>query len=392
MSAAEHPVATGTVPFLDVGATYGELQGEIDAAIQGVLERGWYVLGDEVDRFEQEFAEYTRAAHCVGVGSGLDALTLGLRALGVGPGDDVLVAAHTFIATWLAVTACGARPVPVEPDPRTHNLDPGQLAAALTPRAKGIVPVHLYGQPADLAEINRFAEEHGLWVLDDAAQAHGARYHGAPVGALTALTAWSFYPGKNLGAFGDAGAVTTNSPELADRVRSLRNYGSAEKYVHPEAGWNSRLDEIQAAVLRVKLRHLDRWNRRRTEIADRYLAALRGTGLSLPLVAADVEPVWHLFVVRHARRDALREELARRGVETHVHYPVPPHLQGAYSALGLPAGSLPTTERLHREVLSLPIGPHLGDDDVARVVEAVRASAVLSTTRPRAGTPTLQDG
>lgn len=360
-----------TVPFLDLRAAYEELRGEIDAAVSRVTASGYYLLGPEIEAFESEYAAYTGAAHCVGVGNGLDALQLALRAMDVGPGDEVIVPSNTYVATWLAVTYSGATPVPVEPDPRTCNLDPARVADAVTPRTRAVVPVHLYGQPADMAPLLEIARERGLRVLEDAAQAQGARYRGRRVGAMGDVVAWSFYPGKNLGALGDAGAVTTDDPVLAERIRMLRNYGSRVKYVNEEQGFNSRLDEVQAAVLRVKLARLDEWNARRARLAALYREALAGTELTLPHVPEWADPVWHLFVVRSARRDALQRHLAERGIGTLIHYPIPPHLQGAYRGLGFGEGSFPVSEAIHREVLSLPIGPHLAEADAARVAAAV---------------------
>jgi len=361
-----------TVPFLDLGAAYVELRTEIDAAVHRVLSSGWYVLGAEVASFERAFADYVGTRHCVAVGSGLDALHLALRAGGVGPGDEVLVPANTFIATWLAVTYAGAVPVPVEPDERTYNIDPARVEAALTPRTKAVIPVHLYGQPADMDPILEVARSRGLFVLEDAAQAHGARYKGRRVGSLGDAAGFSFYPVKNLGALGDGGAVTTDDDALADRIRLLRNYGSRVKYVHEARGFNTRLDEVQAAILRVKLARLDEWNSRRRRIAARYLSELGGRGLVLPSVPSWAEPVWHLFVVRSPVRDALQRRLRDLGVETLIHYPTPPHLQEAYRDLGLGQGSLPVSEAIHRSALSLPIGPHLGDAEISEVVAAVR--------------------
>lgn len=359
------------VHFLDLGAQVAELREEIDDAVRRVLDSGWYLLGGELQAFESEFARYVEAEHCIGVANGLDALHLCLKAMDVGPGDEVIVPSNTYIATWLAVTYAGATPVPVEPDEATYNIDPARIEAAITPRTRAILPVHLYGHPADMDPILEIATLHDLWVLDDAAQAHGARYKGARIGGLADATAWSFYPGKNLGALGDGGGVTTNNPEIADRVRVLRNYGSRVKYVNEVPGFNSRLDEIQAAVLRVKLRHLDEWNARRSAVAEHYREALAGADLVLPAVAPWAEHVWHLFVVRSGRRDALQEHLRSSGVQTLIHYPIPPHLQEAYRVLGLGSGSLPVAEAIHREVLSLPIGPHLPDDDLARIVDAI---------------------
>jgi dTDP-3-amino-3,4,6-trideoxy-alpha-D-glucose transaminase len=363
------------VAFLDLAAAHRELRAPIDAAIARVLERGGFVLGHEVDAFESEWAEFAQATHAVTVGNGLDALTLGLRALGIGPGDDVLVPATTFIATWLAVSAVGARPVPVEPSPGTWNLDPARLAAALTSRTRAVLPVHLYGQPADLDPILAFARSHGLRVLEDAAQAHGARYRGRRIGAHADAVAWSFYPAKNLGALGDGGAVTTNDATVANAIRELRNYGGRAKYDHRVRGVNSRLDEVQAAVLRVKLRVLDAWNDRRAAIARIYLERLRDVpDLALPSVLTGTDPVWHLFVVDHPERDRMRTFLADRGVETSIHYPSPPHLTPAYADLALLPGSLPLSETASRTHLSLPMGPHLNPRTAERVADLVKSA------------------
>ncbi len=363
-----------SVPFLDLHAAYLELKGELDAAVAHVMDSGWYLLGRELEAFEQEFASYTGTRHCIGVGNGLDALRLSLEARGIGPGDEVIVPSNTYIATWLAVSQVGATVVPVEPDEQTYNIDPARIEAAITERTRAILPVHLYGQPADMNPILALARHHGLFVLEDAAQAQGARYRGQAVGGLGDAAAWSFYPGKNLGAFGDAGAITTNDDALAARLRKLRNYGSAVKYVHELPGGNSRMDELQAATLRVKLRHLDEWNRRRAAIAQEYTARLLGTGLVLPEVLPGAEPVWHLYVVRSPDRDALQAQLSEAGIQTLIHYPTPPHLQGAYRNLGWLEGRFPISERIHREVLSLPVGPQMNEVQVQVVVEAVQAA------------------
>lgn len=361
-----------TIPFLDLKAAYAELRGEIDAAVARVLDSGWYILGAEVEAFEQEYAAYTGAAHCVGLANGLDALHLGLRALDIGPGDEVIVPSNTYIASWLAVSQCGATPVPVEPDAHTYNLDPARIEAAITPRTCAIMPVHLYGQPADLDPILDIARRHGLRVIEDAAQAHGARYRGRRLGAHGDLVAWSFYPGKNLGAFGDAGAVTTNDAALDRRLRVLRNYGSRVKYVNDEAGWNSRLDPLQAAALRVKLAHLDAWNQRRCALAAAYGQALAALPLQLPQVPDWAEPAWHLYVVQTESRDELQQRLAAAGIGSLIHYPIPPHRQQAYADAGLAAGSLPIAEAMAERVLSLPMGPQLPVEAVARVAAALR--------------------
>ena len=360
-----------TVPFLDLRAAYLELKDEIDAAVARVLDSGWYILGPEVEAFEAEWAEYCGADHVVGVANGLDALILALRALEVGPGDEVIVPSNTYIATWLAVSAVGATPVPVEPDPTTHNIDPTRIEAAITSRTKVLLPVHLYGQPVDLDPILALARRHGLKVVEDAAQAHGARYRSRRIGAHGDVVCWSFYPGKNLGAMGDAGAVTTNSAELADRIRVLRNYGSRVKYVNEVQGGNSRLDPIQAAVLRVKLAHLDAWTDRRTAVAAAYAEGMADSGLTLPHVPGWADPAWHLYVVRTPDRDGLQRRLTEAGVGTLIHYPIAPHMQAAYSDLSIAPEALPVARRLADEVLSLPMGPHLSLASVTTIIREV---------------------
>ena len=365
------------VPFLDLRGPYVELRQELDAALARVADSGWYLLARELDAFERAFAAYTGARHCAGLANGLDALHLALRALGVGPGDEVIVPSNTYIATWLGVSQAGATPVPVEPDARTYNLDPAQLDAAVTERTRAILPVHLYGQPADMDPITEVARRHGLHVLDDAAQAHGARYKGRRVGGLADITAWSFYPGKNLGAFGDAGGVTADDDALVDRVRVLRNYGSRVKYVNEVQGYNSRLDELNAAVLAVKLAALDEWNARRARQAALYAEALGDLPIVLPFVPSWAEPAWHLYVVRVRDRQAVQAELARRGVGIMIHYPIPPHRQQAYAGMGFAAGDFPVASRMADEVLSLPIGPHLSHAEQEHVIEALRGPGVL---------------
>ena len=363
---------TMKVPFLDLTLPYQELREEFDAATRRVMESGWFITGGEVEAFEKEFADYCGARHCVGVGNGLEALHLILRAMNIGPGDEVIVPSNTYIATWLAVTYAGAVPVPVEPDERTYNLDPERIEEAINERTKAIMPVHLYGQCADMDAIREVAAPYGLKVIEDAAQAQGARYKGRRAGSLADAAGFSFYPGKNLGAMGDAGAITTDDAALAEELKRLRSYGSHVKYVHEVKGFNSRLDEMQAAVLRVKLQRLDEWNERRRRVAERYLQALEGVpDLVLPHVAEWAEPVWHLFVVRHPRREELQRQLTEAGIGTIIHYPIPPHLQGAYSELGLGRGSLPLAEVLADEVLSLPMGPHLADESADYVVAQV---------------------
>jgi dTDP-4-amino-4,6-dideoxygalactose transaminase len=364
------------IPFLDLGSAYRALKTEIDSAVFRVLDSGWYILGPEVEAFEAEWADYCGADHAVGLANGLDALVLALRALEVGPGDEVIVPSNTYVATWLAVTAVGARIVPVEPDLVTHNIDPARVAAAITPATKVILPVHLYGQPADLDPILALARTHGIAVVEDAAQAHGARYKGRRIGAHGDVVCWSFYPGKNLGALGDAGAVTTNRADLADRIRMLRNYGSKVKYVNEMRGVNSRLDPIQAAVLRVKLAHLDAWTEHRCAIAAVYGAGLRNCGLNPPHVPDWAGPVWHLYVIRSGHRDEIQRYLAASGIGTLIHYPIPPHMQAAYNEFGVSPDAMPLARRLADEVLSLPIGPHLAMADAEQVIATLRSFAL----------------
>ena len=370
-----------SVPFLDLHSAYHELRAEVDGAVARVLESGWYLLGRELTEFEHNFAEYVGTSHAVGVANGLDALTLALRALGIGEGDEVIVPSNTYIATWLAVTQVGARPVPVEPDPRTYNLDPAQLHDALSPKTRAILPVHLYGQPADMAPINAFAAQHDLFVLEDAAQAHGARYHGQRAGSLGDASAWSFYPTKNLGALGDGGAVTTSDANVADKLSVLRNYGSRVKYLNEVQGVNSRLDEVHAAVLDVKLRVLDEWNARRTHQAARYTAAFDASPLVLPFVPPWAEPAWHLYVVRvpgdAAYRNHVQQQLTAAGVGTMVHYPLPPHRQQAYASSNFPVDAFPVASMIAQTALSLPIGPHMTSAQQDIVIEALLAPGVL---------------
>ncbi len=371
------------VPFLDLRASYLELKTEIDSAILRVLDSGQYVLGAEVASFESEWANFCEAKFCVGVGNGLDAIELALRAVGVVAGDEVIVPSNTYIATWLAVDRCGAIPVPVEPDVATFNIAPEKIEAAITPRTRAIVPVHLYGLPVDLDPILTIARKHGLKVVEDAAQAHGAKYKGKRVGAHGDAVAWSFYPGKNLGAFGDGGAVTTDDPLVADRISVLRNYGSRKKYFNEVRGVNSRLDPIQAAVLRVKLKVLEDWNERRRVIADFYCRELgkflddeisdyegRPLLISVPQVPEFASPVWHLFVVRVQGRDVLRKKLEdSHGVATLIHYPVPPARQKAF--LEVESGGSNVAGKLSRDLLSLPLGPHLDQSGAQTVLNSI---------------------
>lgn len=361
------------IPFFSVSAMHAAVRAEILAATARVYDAGWYVLGPEVTQFEQAYSAFNQVAHTVGVGNGLEALTLALRALDIGPGDEVLVPSNTYIATWLAVSHVGAVPVPVEPDFATSNLDPNRLAAAVTSRTRAIMPVHLYGQPCRMPEIITLASQYGLLVIEDNAQAHGATFAGQLTGSFGMASGTSFYPTKNLGALGDAGAVTTNDAELAQRLRQLRNYGADQKNQHDLPGYNSRLDEWQAAVLRIKLRCLPAWTAQRRELAawyTDYLATI--PGLRLPTVAPGAAPVWHLYVVHTTRRDALRQYLAACGIETLIHYPTPPHRQPAYAHLGLASGTLPIAEKLAATCLSLPLWPGMTEQMVAEVATSIR--------------------
>ena len=365
-----------TVPFLDLSAATRELRREIHDAIVRVTDSGWYIGGAEVEMFEREFSAYCGVEHCVGVANGLDALMLLLRASGIGQGDEVIVPSNTYIATWLAITHVGARVLPVEPRLATANIDPARVEAAITSSTRAIMAVHLYGQTAEMDALREIATRRRLRLFEDAAQAHGAAWRGRRAGALSDAAGWSFYPGKNLGALGDGGAVTTNDAGLADRLRVLRNYGSRVKYFNDVVGFNSRLDPLQAAVLRVKLAHLDPWNQRRQQLAARYLDAFADCrGLILPTVADGSEAAWHLFVIRVPERDRIQQLLTADGIQTLIHYPVPPHLSGAYRQLGWSRGQFPIAEQLAEEVLSLPIGPQLATEQQDRVIAAVKRVA-----------------
>jgi dTDP-4-amino-4,6-dideoxygalactose transaminase len=363
------------IPFLDLKPVYHELKSELDAANQRVMDSGWFIMGAELEAFEQDFAAYCGSKHCIGVGNGLEALHLILRGYGIGEGDEVIVPANTYIATWLAVSYAGATPVPVEPDPRTYNIDPSLVSAAITKRTKAIMPVHLYGQTADMGPLHAIADQFNLVVIEDAAQAHGARYKGKMSGNLGSAAGFSFYPGKNLGALGDAGAVVTDDDDLAKRIYKLRNYGSEKKYYHDIKGFNSRLDEIQAAFLRVKLHYLSDWNKRRAKIAEIYLENLSNIpGLILPSTPEWAEPVWHIFAIRTPQRDKLQQYLKENGVGTIIHYPIPPHLSEAYSELGYSQGSFPITEEIALTELSLPISPHISEDQIGYVIEGLQSA------------------
>lgn len=358
------------VPFMDLSRLHEPLLPDIRAAMDEVIRRNAFILGDEVAQLENAFADYCDAAHCVGLDNGSSALELALRAWGIGPGDEVITAPNSFIATASGIAFTGATPVFVDIDPATYNIDVTQIEGAITPRTKAIVPVHLYGQPADMDPIMKIAHKHGLKVLEDACQAHGARYHGRRCGSLGDAAAFSFYPAKNLGCFGDGGALTTNDAALAEQVRMLRNYGQRVKYEHVFLAYNRRLDTLQAAVLNVKLPHLDGWNSSRRQTAARYESLLKGS-VETPQVADYAESVYHLYVIRCPNRDQIAAHLKQAGIDTGYHYPVPIHLQEAYAYLGHQPGAFPEAERACREVLSLPMFPHMRDEEIEAVAAAV---------------------
>lgn len=363
-----------TIPLVDLKAQYLSIQSEIDAAIQTIIERSAFIGGDDVKRFEAEFTEYCSARACVGVGNGTDAIFLALRALGIGPADEVITVAHTFIATAEAISAVGAQPVFVDIREDTMLIDPDAIEAAITPRSRAIIPVHLYGQPCEMDRIGEIARRHGLKVIEDAAQAHGARWNGQRVGSLGDIACFSFYPGKNLGAYGDGGAVVSQDESLIGRVRMLANHGRREKYTHEIIGINSRLDGLQAAILRVKLRHLDEWNAMRRRHAAHYMQGLADCSVTLPAVHPHAEPVWHLFVVRVSDREDLRAKLKQQTIETGVHYPLPLHRQPAYRETDRFNRHLKTTERIAEQVLSLPLYPEITREQLDCVIGNVKAS------------------
>lgn len=361
-----------SIPFLDLGKSYRSLKTEIDSAILSSIGSGQYIGGKDVSNFESEFADFTGSSECIGVGNGLDALVLALTALGIGPGDEVIVPSHTFIATWLAVTRVGATIVPVEVDQRTYCLSPELIESAISDRTKAIVPVHLYGHPANVIEISHIAKKHNLFVIEDAAQAHGASIQGKRIGSHSDIVAWSFYPGKNLGALGDGGAITTNSERLAEEVRALRNYGSEIKYHNRLLGFNSRLDPLQAAVLSIKLKHLESWNESRNKLAIRYIERLSSVdGITLPSLPDNGVHAWHLFVIRVQNREFIQSELKSRGIETLVHYPVAAFNQECYAPLNIKDSDFPLSSELSRTVLSLPLDPHMTLTDVDLVCDVL---------------------
>ncbi len=359
------------VPFVDLAAQFASVGEEVEEAVRAVHRRGDYILGQDVRLFEEEFAAYCEVAHAIGVDSGVSALELALRAFEIGPGHEVITAANTFAASALAISAVGATPVLVDIDPDTHNLDAGLIADAVTSRTRAIMPVHLHGRPADMDRVMAVAADHDLRVIEDAAQAHGARHRGRRAGSIGHAAAFSFYPAKNLGAYGDGGAVVTSDDDVADRVRMLRNYGSRQKYHHDVKGFNRRLDTVQAAALRVKLRRLDAWNELRRGHAERYRRLLADSALVLPAVVEECEEVWHLFVVRCEDRDGLAQHLAAQGVSTGIHYPTPIHRLGAYADQPWPERGYPITEAYATQILSLPMYPELESAQVDHVVDAI---------------------
>lgn len=362
------------VPFLDIAATYKELKVELDTAIGKVLKKGHFILGEEVELFEKEYAKYCGVKYCVGVGNGLDALEFMLRAYNLGTGDEVIVPANTYIATILAITSVGATPILVEPDAETYNIDPAQIRKVITKNTKAVLPVHLYGQTANIRDIKTICKEYKLVLIEDAAQAQGAKHFGVKAGSLGDAAGFSFYPGKNLGAFGDAGAVTTNDSKITDYIRMIRNYGSKVKYYNLIKGVNSRLDELQAAVLRVKLRHLDEWNKRRRGVAQIYLQQLnpgKKENFILPKVEEGNEPIWHLFVAQTEKRDKFIKYLSDQGIGTLIHYPLPAYKQLAYKEWLKTAEKYPITNKLSDKIVSLPIGPHLSLSAQAYIISKV---------------------
>ncbi len=361
-----------TIPLVDLKAQYATIKPEIDAAMQRVVNNTSFILGKEVAEFEKNFAAFCHAEHCVGTDSGTAALHLALIILGVKAGDEVITTTHTFIATAEVISLIGAKPVLVDIDPRTYNIDPTKIEAAITPRTRAIIPVHLYGQPAEMDAIMEIARKHNLRVIEDAAQAHGAEYRGRRAGTIGDVACFSFYPGKNLGAYGDAGALVTNDAALADHARMLRDHGRSEKYAHKLVGYGYRLDALQAAILGAKLPHLDAWNARRREIADYYTELLTNTDIVTPYVPPHIQPIYHIYCIRSKNRDGLKQHLKARGIETGIHYPIPLHLQPVYQNLAYNAGDFPETEKAANEILSLPMYPELTDAQAQQIVDAIK--------------------
>ena len=361
------------IPFVDLRAQTEPINDQINKAIQSVIDKTAFILGPDVANFEQNFAAFCETQYAVGVASGTSAIEMILRAFEIGPGDEVITAANTFIATVLPVSYVGAKPVLVDADPQTYNIDPATIEAAITPRTRAIIPVHLYGQPADMDAILAIARRHDLLVIEDACQAHGARYKGKRAGSLGDAAAFSFYPAKNLGAWGDGGMVVTNNEKIASAIKKLRDYGQSRKYYHDHVGYNSRLDTVQAAVLNVKLSYLDAWNAARRQHAEQYKELLSGVGLILPETATFAEPVWHLYVIQVDDRDILREKLDERGISTGIHYPIPVHMQVAYQLLGYQPGDFPVTENAAGRILSLPMYAELKPDMIEYIANTLRS-------------------
>ena len=360
-----------TIPFLDLKSTYVELKDELDIAFKRVMNSGYYILGEEVELFEKEYATFVDSKYSIGVANGLEAISLALIACGIEPGDEVIVPSNTYIATWLGVTNIGAIPIPVEPCEKTYNINPNLIEKKISNKTKAIIPVHLYGQPANMDLIINIAKKNNLKIVEDGAQSHGAKIYNKKIGSHGDAVAWSFYPGKNLGAFGDGGAVTTNSEFIANKVKSLRNYGSEKKYINDEKGFNSRLDPLQASFLRIKLRYLNKWNERRKKIAQNYLNEINNKKITLPYVELCNDPVWHLFVIRLNEREKIQNYLKHKGIGTLIHYPIPPYKQKAYKDLCIKPNDYPIANQLAEEVLSLPIGPHLSNEDSKIVINAI---------------------
>lgn len=359
------------IDFLPLKHSYTEIKDEINSAIKRVLESGRYIGGNEVSAFETLWSKYCNSRYCVGCSNGLDSLILTLIALNIKEGDEVIVPAHTFIATWLSVKAVGAKIIPIEPDPDTFNLDISKLIPLISTKTKAIIAVHLYGQPANLTKLKEVAKYFNLYLIEDAAQAHGAKFNGETIGCHSDAVCWSFYPGKNLGAIGDAGAVTTNSFELQENIRKIQNYGSTKKYHHDTFGFNKRLDPIQAAILSVKLSHLDEWNLRRLLIANRYLTEIKNKKITLPKIVPKSTSAWHLFVVKTKNRDLFQNLLREHDIETIIHYPIPPHRQKAFVEYS--NHNLPVTENLSTSILSLPISPHHSTDEISKIINVVNS-------------------
>lgn len=370
-----------TIPFLNFAPMHAAIRAEMQAAFEAVYDSNWFIMGSHLEGFEQAYADFNGTKHAIGVSNGLDALLLGLKALGIGEGDEVIVPAHTYIASALAVSHVGATPVFVEPHPRTYNIDPEAIVPAITSRTKAIMPVHIYGQACEMDKIQAVAAQHGLYILEDNAQAHGSNFRGQATGSFGDAAGISFYPGKNLGALGDGGMLATNRDEVAERVRLLRNYGSQKKYYHEEIGYNMRLDELQAALLQVKLKYLPQWTAERQQIASWYDEHLQEVpGLILPYTHPEAGHVYHLYVVRTPRRDDLQAYLKAQGIGTLIHYPIPPHLQPAYQSLGLPAGSFPIAEELAETCLSLPLWVGMTEEEVHTVASAIQSASRIATS------------